>query len=110
MSWNHDHLAPVETLLYRSDLIKVGTFVCDVAHPCFSVSEPLDNDVFVLPKRPVWIRRNEGEYRFVEPGAILMHRAGATLERRPTTSLPAGVVPEACRAASIRPGPLRKSY
>ena len=82
MSWNHDHLAPVETLLYRSDLIKVGTFVCDVAHPCFSVSEPLDNDVFVLPKRPVWIRRNEGEYCFVEPGAILMHRAGATLERR----------------------------
>ena len=82
MSWDHDHLAPVETLLYRSDLIKVGTFVCDVAHPCFSVSESLDNDVFVLPKRPVWIRRNAGEYRFVEPGAILMHRAGSMLERR----------------------------
>ncbi len=82
MSWNHDHLAPVEALLYRSALVKVGTFVCDVEHPCFSLSEPLDNDVFVLPRKPLWIRRNEGEYHFVGPGSILMHRAGSTLERR----------------------------
>jgi AraC-like DNA-binding protein len=82
MSWNNDHLEPVETLLFRSDLVKVGSFVCAVGHPCFSASEPLDNDVFVLPRNPVWIRRNAGEYHFAEPGAILMHRAGSTLERR----------------------------
>jgi AraC-like DNA-binding protein len=82
MSWSHDHLASVETLLFRSDLVKVGSFVCAVDHPCFSVSAPLDNDVFVLPKVPVWIRRNAGDYHFAEPGAILMHRAGSTLERR----------------------------
>lgn len=82
MSWDNDHLEPVERLLFRSDLVKVGSFVCDVGHPCFSASEPLDNDVFVLPKEPVWIRRNAGEYRFVESGAILMHRAGTSLDRR----------------------------
>ncbi len=82
MSWTEDHLAPVETLLFRSDLVKIGSFVCDADHPSFPVSESLDNDVFVMPKRPVWIRRDDGEYRFVEPGAILMHRAGQTLERR----------------------------
>jgi AraC-like DNA-binding protein len=86
MSWNYDHLAPVETLLFRSDLVKVGYFNCAVDHPCFSVSDPLDNDVFVLPRKPVWIRRDDGEYHFVEPGAILMHRAGSTLERRRATS------------------------
>jgi AraC-like DNA-binding protein len=82
MSWNHDHLAPVETLLFRSDLVKVGTFECAADDPCFRISEPLDNDVFVLPRKSVWIRRDADEYRFVEPGAILMHRAGSILERR----------------------------
>ena len=82
MSWTEDDLAPVETLLFRSDLIKVGSFVCDADHPSFSVSESLDNDVFVMPKVPIWDRRDNGEFRFVEPGAILMHRAGQTLERR----------------------------
>jgi AraC-like DNA-binding protein len=86
MSWKHDHLAPVETLLFRSDLVKVGTFECEVDDPCFRVSEPLDNDVFVLPRRPVWFRRNDDDYRFVEPGAILLHRAGSRLERRRTAN------------------------
>jgi AraC family transcriptional regulator len=82
MSWNYDHLAPVETLLFQSDLVKVGTFECAADDPCFRVSETLDNDVFVLPRKPLWIRRNADEYQFVEPGAILMHRAGSRLERR----------------------------
>ncbi len=82
MSWDHDCLAPVETLLFRSDLVKVGCFTGTADHPCFPVSESLDNDVFVLPRRPIWIRRDNDDYRFVEPGAILMHRAGCTLERR----------------------------
>ena len=82
MSWNYDHLAPVETLLFQSNLVKVGTFECAADDPCFRVSETLDNDVFVLPRKPLWIRRNADEYQFVEPGAILMHRAGSRLERR----------------------------
>jgi len=82
MSWNHDNLAPVETLLFRSDLVKVGTFECAADDPFFRVSEPLDNDVFVLPRKSLWIRRDDDEYQFVEPGAILMHRAGSRLERR----------------------------
>jgi len=86
MSWNNDRLSPVETLLFQSDLVKVGTFVCAADDPCFRVSEPLDNDVFVLPRKPVWIRRNADDYQFVEPGAILMHRSGSRLERRRTSS------------------------
>jgi len=85
MSWDYDYLAPVETLLFRSKLVKVGRFTCAADHPCFPVSESLDNDVFVLPRRPIWIRRNDDDYHFVEPGAVLMHRAGSTLERRRAT-------------------------
>lgn len=82
MSWEQDQLAAVETLLFRSSLVKIGHFDCDADHPCFAVSEGLDNDVFVLPKNPIWLRRDDGEFRFVEPGAILLHQAGSTLQRR----------------------------
>ncbi len=82
MPWDNDHLASVDSLLFQSELVKVGSFECPVDDPCFSITKSLDNDVFVLPQNPLWIRRNAGEYRFAEPGAILMHRAGSTLERR----------------------------
>ncbi len=82
MPWEADRLAPVDTLLFSSELVKVGSFECSVDDPCFPTTESLDNDVFVLPQNPLWIRRNAGEYRFAEPGAILMHRAGSMLERR----------------------------
>lgn len=82
MPWTTDHLAPVETLLFRSALVKVGSFECGVDDPCWHRADRLDNDVFVLPQHPLWIRRNAGHYRFAEPGAILMHRAGSTLEKR----------------------------
>ena len=87
MPWNHDHLAPVEALLFRSHLIKVGHFTCAVDDPSFPVSESLDNDVFVVPTMSLWVRRNDDDYLFVEPGAILMHRAGSTLARRGATDL-----------------------
>jgi AraC-like DNA-binding protein len=104
MSWNIDHLAPVETMLFQGGLIKVGSFVCAADHPCFPVSESLDNDVFVLPKMPLWLRRDDDEYRFVEPGSIVMHRAGQTLERRRSANHGErtywfGIHPEQFRAA-----------
>jgi len=82
MSWTQDNLTSVEKLLFASAAVKVGDFVCAADHPCFAVSESLDNDVFVMPKMPVWVSRDDGDFRFVEPGAIVMHRAGQTLSRR----------------------------
>lgn len=82
MAWNRDRLSPVETLLFRSDLVKVGYFRCPVSHWCFPVTEPLDNDMFVFARNPVWIRRGTSDFQFVEPGGILIHRAGSAIERR----------------------------
>lgn len=86
MPWKNDRLTPVETLLFRSDLVKVGSFECSADDPCQRLTDILDNDVFVVPQRPVWIRRDSGSFRFAEPGAILMHRAGSTLQRRFSTA------------------------
>ena len=82
MSWAKDNLAPVETLLFRSRLVKVGRFACPAGHASFPVTEPIDNDVFVLPRLSLWFRRGTGAWRFIESGAILMHRAGGMIERR----------------------------
>jgi AraC-like DNA-binding protein len=85
MSWAKDNLAPVETLLYRGPLVKVGRFECPAGHPCFPVTEALDNDVFVLPRLSLWLRRGTGAWRFIEAGAVVMHRAGGKIERQSTS-------------------------
>ena len=82
VSWCRDRLTPVESLLYQSSLVKVGRFQCGVDDPCFARTESLDNDVFVFPRNPLWFRRGSGQYRFAEPGGVLMHRAGGTIERQ----------------------------
>jgi len=82
VAWEQDHLQPVERLLFRSGLAKVGRFNCGAAHPCFSRTAPLDNDVFAFVRNPVLFRRNRGVYRFAEPGGIVLHRAGSEIERR----------------------------
>ncbi len=86
MTWTHDQLAPADALLFRSALTKIGCFNCHADDPEFTRTENLNNDVFVLPANPLWIRRNDTEYRFVEPGGILLHRAGSSLERRPVNA------------------------
>ena len=82
MSWSRDNLEPVETLLFHSGLVKVGVFHCDASHPSFRVTDSLDNDVFVFACNPLWFRRNSSDYRFVEQGGVLLHRAGTALERK----------------------------
>jgi len=84
MAWEQDHLAAVDELLFRSELIKVGRFNCDAAHPSFTRTAPLDNDVFVIARNSVWIRRGAGRFQFLEPGGIVMHRADSELERKTT--------------------------
>lgn len=82
MSWTHDQLTPVDSLLFHSDQVKLGHFQCAADNQYFSVTESLNNDVFVFVRNPLWFRRNQGNFQFVGPGAILLHRAGTCVERR----------------------------
>jgi AraC-like DNA-binding protein len=82
MAWRDERLLPVERLLYRGRIVKVGQFDCPADHACFPRTAPLQNDLLVFVRRPLWWRRGAGRYRFVEPGAALLHRAGRAIERR----------------------------
>ena len=82
MAWNTDNTLPVERVLFRSGIVKVGQFDCPASHACFPRTAPLQNDLLVFVRRPLWWRRGSGDYRFVEPGGALLHRAGREVERR----------------------------
>ena len=82
MTWHRDNLTEAEILLHRGDFAKIGVFSCGPACEGFRRTSGLDNDVFVLPRHAVQIRRNDDRFQFVEPGGILMHRAGSVLERQ----------------------------
>lgn len=73
---------PVEQLFFCGDFVKIGRFDCQPEHACFACTAPLNNDLFVFTHKPLWWRRGDGEYRFAEPGAALLHRAGGAVERR----------------------------
>ena len=87
MAWKDERLMPVERLLYRGRIVKVGLFDCPANHACFPRTAPLQNNLLVFVRQPLWWRRGAGEYRFVEPGAALLHRAGREVERRSVGNL-----------------------
>jgi AraC family transcriptional regulator len=82
VNWTEERLLPVESLLFRSASVKVGRFDCPADHPCFPRTAPLANDLLVLVRRPLNWRRGGSDFRFVEPGGALLHRAGRAIERR----------------------------
>ncbi len=82
MAWRDERLLPVERLLYRGRIVKVGQFDCPPGHDCFPRTAPLQNDLLVFARHPLWWRRGAGQYRFAEPGAALLHRSGSEIERR----------------------------
>ena len=86
MSWLHDKLDPVERHIFRSGLVKVGLFDCPGNHACFPVTESVRNNLFVLATKPVWFRRNTRGFRYVGPGGVLLHPAGASIERQQESS------------------------
>lgn len=82
MTWYRNILAPVEEVLFHGDAVKIGVFQCPAEDNCFPATESIGNNVFVFARRPIWFRRGCADFRFVEPGGVLFHRAGSTIERR----------------------------
>ena len=77
---------PVERLLFYGEIVKIGRFDCPSDHHCFARTAPLNNNLFVVTHQPLWWRRDEGDYRFAEPGAALLHRSGGQVERKSVRS------------------------
>ena len=83
MAWHEDNLTAAETLIHRGEHTKIGQFSCDPGNDAFWHTPAIDNDVFVLPRLALHLQRNDDGFFFVEPGGLLLHRAGSELSRRP---------------------------
>ena len=86
MSWPENELEPVETYLFQGENVRIGKYDCHRNHECFAATESISDNMFVLAMRPVWIRRQSRNFRYVGPGNILLHRAGCTIERKRSTA------------------------
>ncbi|HWW62694.1 MAG TPA: hypothetical protein VN181_15070, partial [Thermoanaerobaculia bacterium] len=66
-------LKPVESLLFRSDVLAVGKFRCPAAHPLFRDSGPCSHHTFVFPRTMTTIRYANGPTVVGSPSSVLFY-------------------------------------
>lgn len=76
-------IKPVESLLFRSDLVAVGKFRCPVGHPLFRDSGPCSNHTFVFPRTSTAIRHEGGALFIGGPNTISLYNEGQRYTRTP---------------------------
>jgi AraC family transcriptional regulator len=70
------------TVLFASDLVRVGRFRCPISHPRFNDSGPTQTFCFVFPRTSVWIE-HEGRAPFVaDANVIPLYNRARPYERR----------------------------
>ncbi len=73
---------PLESLLFASDAIGVGTFRCRPEDPLFEDSGPSSTWCFVFPRTPVWIRHANDRPFVADPRTVTYYNAGQVYSRR----------------------------
>src|SRR6185503_15148322 len=66
-------LKPVETLLYRSDVVAFGTFRCPSTHPLFRDSGPCTHNTVVFPRTSTIIRHRGGAAFTASPNCATLY-------------------------------------
>lgn len=82
-------LKPVETLLFRSDVVAVGKFRCPVTHPLFRDSGPCSHHTFVFPRTVTGIRHAGGASFVGTPGAVAFYNQHQEYSRRAISEIDA---------------------
>ncbi len=82
MRWPDNKLEPIEEYLYQGRDVRIGKFDCRADHESFPLTESVADDMFVLATRPIWLRRGTRSFQYISPASVLLHTAGATIERR----------------------------
>lgn len=82
MGWVTNTCEPIERYIFEGGRVRIGRYDCPSTHPAFGCTEAVLDDMFVLATRAIWMRRNTRHFHYVGPGALVMHGAGATIERR----------------------------
>jgi AraC family transcriptional regulator len=69
--------------VFQSRSVTIGAFRCATSHPRFADSGPIENDIFVFPRRSVRIR-HEGARPFVaDPSLVTLYNRGQRYSRAP---------------------------
>ena len=85
----HVELKPVETLLYSSDIVAMGTFRCPADHPLFHDSGPCTHHTFVFPRSCTEIRHDGGRSFIGSPNAVSLYNQHQRYTRRAISPLDA---------------------
>ena len=82
-------LKPVETLLFRTDIVAVGKFRCPVNHPLFRDSGPCTHHTFVFPRTVTGIRHAGGPSFVGTPGGVVFYNQHQEYSRRAISEIDA---------------------
>lgn len=74
-------IKPVESLLFRSELVAVGKFRCHVSHPLFRDSGPCSNHTFVFPRTSTRIHHDGGASFMGGPNTVSIYNEGQRYAR-----------------------------
>ncbi len=74
--------APLESLLFASAAVGIGTFRCRPDDPLFEDSGPSSTWCFVFPRTPVWIRHADGTPFVADPRTVTYYNEGQVYSRR----------------------------
>ena len=82
-------LKPVETLVFRSDLVAIGKFRCPATHALYRDSGPCSNHTFAFPRTATTIRHDSGEWFVGSPNTASLYNHGQHYTRSKVSDIDA---------------------
>ena len=80
---NDEPALRVDTVLFSSDVVRIGTFRCDTSDPLFGDSGPVQNHIFVFPRTCVRLHHDRGENFISGPNLVTLYNRGTRFRRTP---------------------------
>jgi len=72
---------PLDAVVFRSPIVTIAAFRCPVWRPEFQDSGPIQNDIFVFPRRSVRIRHEGGSAFVADPSIVTLYNLGQRYSR-----------------------------
>jgi AraC-like DNA-binding protein len=107
-------LKPVETLVFCSDIVAIGTFRCPATHPLFRDSGPCSHHTFVFPRTITTIRHAGGKPFVATPNCVTLYNQGQEYTRAEISRIDASdwyaVADDVLLGATGRDRPFRDTH